>query len=168
MKRVIALGFFDGVHLGHGALLRRCRQRADELDCAACALTFHPHPDTLIFGKEVPLLTTLDDRKQLMKDLYAMDEVLVLPFDRSLMELPWQEFVENILVDRSDAAHVVCGHDFTFGHRGLGTAKKLQTLCESLHMGCDVIDKVELDGDTASSTRIRSLLQAGETEQARA
>lgn len=166
MKRVIALGFFDGVHVGHGALLRRCRQRADALGCPACALTFHPHPDTLIFGTDIPLLSTLDDRRRLMTQLYAMDEVLVLPFDRTLMELPWQEFVQSILVDRLEAAHVVCGHDFTFGYKGLGTAEKLQALCNTLHMGCDVIDKVEADGAIISSTRIRHLLQSGDVEAA--
>ena len=166
MKRVIALGFFDGVHLGHGALLRRCRQRADELGCSAAALTFDPHPQTFIAGKAMPLINTLDDRIRLMTELYGMDEVPVLSFDEAVMHMPWQRFAEEILVDTFEAVHVVCGHDYTFGSKGLGTAQVLREFCETRSIGCDIIEKVEAEGGVISSTRIRSLLQAGDVETA--
>ncbi len=164
--RVIALGFFDGVHRGHGALLTKARERAEELDCLSAALTFDPHPEELIYGKKKPLINTLSDRQWLMTKLYFMDEVLILKFDEEFMRMPWREFVEDFLIKKLRAVHVVCGHNYTFGYKGLGNAARLQALCEEFGIGCDVIEKVEGDGDTISSTRIRKLLREGDLETA--
>lgn len=166
MKRVIALGFFDGVHVGHRALLDVAKKRAKESNATASALTFEPHPDEIVFGKKTPLLNTPEERKQLMIDRYQMDEMLVLPFDRTVMEMDWQDFVKTVLVERLEAVHLVCGHDYTFGRRGLGNARNLKGLCRELGLGCDVVDKVELLGEEVSSTRIRHLLEQGELETA--
>lgn len=168
MKRVIALGFFDGVHVGHGALLRLARQKADELGCTAAALTFEPHPNVVIFGEKTPLINTLSERRRLMTGLYGIEEMLVLPFDRAFMEMDWQDFVRDVLAEQFEAVHVVCGFDYTFGHRGLGNARNLQALCKELGMGCDVVEKVELLGGEVSSTRIRALLEQGRLEEANA
>lgn len=168
MKRVIALGFFDGVHVGHGALLRTAKKQAEALGCTAAALTFEPHPNVLIFGEKTPLINTLQERKQLMTELYGMDEMLVLPFDRAFMEMDWADFVRDVLVEKLHAVSVVCGFDYTFGHRGLGNAEKLRQLCRELGLGCHVVDKVELLGDEVSSSRIRRLLEAGQLEEANA
>ena len=81
-RRVIALGFFDGVHLGHGALLRRVAQRAAELDARPCAFTFDQSPAAALTGRAVPLLTGVDDRAGLMETLYGIREVIVAPFAR--------------------------------------------------------------------------------------
>lgn len=125
MKRVIALGFFDGVHLGHGALLKKTREQADALGCIAAALTFDRHPEEVIFGKKTPLLSTPQDRERIMKEQYGMDEVLVLPFDEHTMRIPWESFVKDVLIGEYGAVSVVCGHDFSFGHAGEGNAEKL-------------------------------------------
>lgn len=164
--RVIALGFFDGVHLGHGALLQKARERADELGCLAAALTFDPHPDELVYGVKMPLINTLPDRQWLMTRLYFMDEVLILRFDEEFMRMPWRAFVEDFLVGKLRATHVVCGHDYTFGHKGLGNVQRLRDLCAELNIGIDVIEKVEDVGAVISSTRIRKLLKEGELELA--
>ncbi len=164
--RVIALGFFDGVHRGHGALLNKARERADELGCLAAALTFDPHPEELIYGKKKPLINTLADRQWLMTRLYFMDEVLILKFDDAFMRMPWREFVEDFLIKKLRAVHVVCGHDYSFGYKGLGTVARLQALCKEFNIGCDVISKVEDIGATISSTRIRALLKEGDLETA--
>lgn len=165
-RRVIALGFFDGVHLGHGGLLRRTRQAADALGLPAAALTFDVHPDTLVRGATVPLLSTPDDRAALMQRLYGIDEVLTLHFDRETMVQPWENFVEETLVGRFHAAHVVCGHDYRFGARGLGTPQRLQSACAARSLGFDCIPEIRIDGQTVSSTRIRDLLARGEMTQA--
>lgn len=167
-ERVIALGFFDGVHLGHGALLRKAREQADRLGCPAAALTFEPHPDERIRGVKTPLINGLEDRRRVMTGQYGMDEMLVLQFDDSLMHMPWQSFVEDVLIGRYHAAHVICGHDYAFGYRGQGNPQLLQAFCRSRGIGCDVIAKVELLGDVVSSTRIRALLQQGDMETANA
>lgn len=165
-NRVIALGFFDGVHLGHGALLRRVAQAAENLGAVPAALTFARHPRELVSGQTVPLLNTPEDRAWLMKTYYGIREVDVLPFDREMMEMPWDRFVTEVVAGRFRAAHVVVGHDHRFGYRGQGTAERLSALCGQLGLGCEVIPQVELDGVTVSSTYIRGLLGAGEMERA--
>ena len=113
--RVIALGFFDGVHIGHGALLRRTRERATELGLRAAAMSFDSHPDTLVSGVPVPLINSMDDRAALMRRLYGIDDVIFAPFDRAMMEMPWEDVPGDFLVRLQGAAHLVCGHDFRFG-----------------------------------------------------
>lgn len=166
MTCVLALGFFDGVHAGHGGLLRRTRQVADRLGVPAAALTFDTHPDTLVFGAEVPLLNTPADRAYLMRACYGIDEILTLHFDRAAMSQPWDRFAAQTLLGAYGAVHLVCGHDFRFGDRGMGTAEKLAAFCAARHVGFDKIDEIQVDGETVSSTRIRRLLEAGEMERA--
>ena len=163
---VLALGFFDGVHLGHGGLLKKTREVADRLGLPAAALTFDTHPDTLVFGAKVPLLNTPEVRKDLMQSLYGIDEVLTLHFDRATMDQPWQEFVRKTLLRTYRAAHVVCGHDYRFGAGGRGTPEKLAEECARLGLGFDCIPEIRLEGQTVSSTLIRSLLESGETAKA--
>ena len=162
-KRVIALGFFDGVHIGHGALLNRVAEAAGELGAIPAALTFDRLPK---HREDTLLLTTEEDRRWLMCSYYNVCEVEVLHFDKAMMEMPWETFVTDILVERYRAAHVVAGHDYHFGHKGEGNPDKLKGLCARLGIGCDIIGRVELDGVTVSSTYIRSLLQRGEMEEA--
>ena len=166
-SRVIALGFFDGVHLGHGQLLKWCRREADRLGVRAAALTFDLHPDSLVNGSAVPLLTDPAERTRLMRELYGMDDVLVLRFDKQTMNMPWQDFLRDVLVERYKAACLVCGHDFRFGRRGEGDAQKLKTASGGLGVGCAVIPAYEIDGITVSSTYIRSLVEAGDLDRAR-
>ena len=164
--RVIALGFFDGVHMGHGALLRRVAEVAARLEAVSAAVTFDYHPKTLVGSKCVSLINTPEDREWLMKSVYGINDVIVLPFDRAMMELPWDRFVTEVLVEQFQAIHVVAGHDYRFGYKGEGNPQRLKELCARLGIGCDIIDKVELDGVTISSTHIRTLLERGEMEQA--
>lgn len=166
MKRVIALGFFDGVHLGHAALLQKTRARANELGAAAAAMSFDTHPDTLVFGCEVPLINTAAERQLLMRRLYGIDEIILAHFDKNMMHMPWRDFITEFLIGKLHACHVVCGHDFRFGDRGEGTPVLLQETCLALGVGCDVIEKVELDGTVVSSTYIRQLLLSGEASRA--
>lgn len=166
MKRVIALGFFDGVHLGHAVLLQKTRARANELGAAAAAMSFDTHPDTLVFGCEVPLINTAAERQLLMRRLYGIDEIILAHFDKNMMHMPWRDFITDFLIGKLHACHVVCGHDFRFGDRGTGTPALLQETCLALGVGCDVIEKVELDGTVVSSTYIRQLLLGGEASRA--
>lgn len=165
-KRVVALGFFDGVHLGHGALLQKCRQVASQLGATASVITFDPHPLTLISGNPLPLLNQVADRKHLMETLYGIDELLLCNFDDHLMKLPWEDFIAQYLVEKFHAVAVVCGHDYHFGYKGKGNAVNLRETCQKLGIGCHVIDKVELDEITISSTYIRSQIACGDMETA--
>ena len=165
-KRVIALGFFDGVHQGHGALLRRCAEVAARLDAVPAAVTFDNHPDNLVFGGKVPLINSPVEREWLMRYYYGIQDILVAHFDERMMHMPWEAFVEDYLVGQQGAVHLVAGHDFHFGDRGAGNPQRLQEKCRELGVGCDIIEKVELDGITVSSTYIRTLLERGEMERA--
>ena len=165
-RRVIALGFFDGVHIGHGALLQKTAERAKELGAAASAMSFDTHPDTLVFGRPAELLNTMDERRYLMQSLYGIEDVIFCHFDQAMMNMDWEAFAEDYLVNRLHACHLVCGHDYRFGARGLGDAQKLSAKCRALGLGCDIIEKVELDGVTVSSTHIRALLKQGKLEEA--
>lgn len=164
-KRVIALGFFDGVHKGHGALLRTVAQVADRLGAKPCAFTFDRSPTAAITGQAVPLLSSVEDRGWLMRRYYGIEEVIVAPFD-GMQKMDWQDFVSEYLQKELGAVHVVAGHDFHFGYMGKGNPQRLQEKCRELGMGCDIIQKVEQDGITISSTYIRTLIAQGEVERA--
>lgn len=165
-RRVIALGFFDGVHIGHGALLKKTCERATELGAIPAAMSFDTHPDTLVFGTPTELLNTMDERKHLMQSLYGIEDVIFCHFDKAMMNMDWEAFVEDYLVRELHACHLVCGHDYHFGARGFGNAERLTEKCRALGLGCDVIGEVKLDGVTVSSTYLRRLLKEGRMEEA--
>lgn len=164
--RVIALGFFDGVHKGHGALLRRTRELAEGIGATPAAVTFDAFPAQVILGQSSPLLTSPAERADFMQRLYGIQDVIIAHFDRTLMHMPWQDFVSEFLVSRHGGVHLVAGHDFRFGYRGEGTPEKLKSLCAELGVGCDIIPPVEVDGIRISSSYIRTLVAQGEMERA--
>ena len=165
-KRVIALGFFDGVHLGHGALLRRVGERSGELGAVPAAVTFDTHPENRILHNSMPLLSSPADRADLMRRYYGIRDVIVAHFDERMMRLPWRDFITEYLVKEHGAVHLVAGHDFHFGYKGEGNPQRLRETCRELGVGCDIIPKVERDGITISSTYIRTLVAQGEMERA--
>ncbi len=164
-RRVIALGFFDGVHLGHGALLRAVKETADRLGAVPCAFTFDKSPAAALTGKAVPLLTTVEERTALMERLYGIREVIIAPFE-TMRHMDWEDFVEMYLAEQLGVVHVVAGHDFRFGYRGQGDPERLKAKCRALGIGCQIVPKVELDGVTISSTYIRGLITQGELQRA--
>ena len=165
-ERVIALGFFDGVHLGHGALLRRAAEEAALRGCTPAVFTFDRPPKEVVTGVPCPLINSPEDRRDLVRRLYRIQDVLMVPFDREMMTTPWDDFIVRILVGRYHAVHLVAGHDHHFGHRNQGTPELLAQKCAQLGLGCDIIPKVEQDGITISSTYIRTLIAQGEMERA--
>ena len=164
-KRVIALGFFDGIHIGHAALLNRTLLRAVEIDAIPSALSFDIHPDTLVYGKPVPLINSAAGRADLIRRLFGIENVIFIHFNREVMQMPWQQFVQT-LIREMDAAWFVVGHDFRFGWKGEGNAQRLSAYCEEHGIGCDVIPAVTLDGRVVSSTYIRELIESGDMERA--
>lgn len=165
-QTVIALGFFDGVHRGHGALLEKAVQRARELGAEPVVFTFDRPPKEVVTGRPVFLINSPEDRRGLVKRLYGIERIILAPFDREMMTLPWDAFVEQKLVRELNAVHLVAGHDHRFGHKNQGTPQLLQEKCRELGLGCDIIPKVEVDGITVSSTYIRELVERGDVEEA--
>ena len=165
-KKVIALGFFDGIHLGHQALLRRTAERGRQLGMVPAVFTFDRSPREAVTGEHVPLLTTPADRRRIIEALFPdIREVIVAPFDREMMTMPWDVFLEK-LRDKFNAGWLVAGHDFRFGHRNQGSADLLREKAAELGMGCDIIPPVKLSGITVSSTYIRTLLLSGQADEA--
>jgi riboflavin kinase/FMN adenylyltransferase len=164
-KRVMALGFFDGVHIGHAALLNRTKERACELGVVPSVLTFDVHPDNLVFGSEVQLINSPLSIEAIIRRNFGIDNVVFIHFSRRIMMMPWREFLDELLL-QFDVCHIVCGYDFTFGFRGEGKPELLKSWCESNNIGCDIIPAVKLDGVTVSSTYIRKLISDGDMEEA--
>jgi len=165
-KRVLALGFFDGVHLGHQALLRRCVERGRERDMRPAVFTFDRSPKEVVTGIKVPLLTTVEERMAIVRTLFSIEDVIVAPFDREMMTMSWEAFLD-LLVERYHAGHLVVGHDFRFGHRNSGTPQLLAQRCEQLGIGWDIVPAVSLGGTEVSSTHIRALVQEGRFAEAK-
>lgn len=164
-KKVMALGFFDGIHIGHAALMNMIIKRAQEYDAEPAVLTFDVHPDSLVFKKNVPLINSADDRERILSRCFGIDDVVVVHFSQSVMHMDWKVFIDE-LIDDMDLCHIVVGHDFKFGYKGLGTAEKLKEYCAQRGVGCDIIPPVCKDGVVVSSTLIRGLIESGEVEKA--
>ncbi len=164
-QTVLALGFFDGVHIGHAALLETAKCRAAQRGAEPVVLTFDMHPDMLVKRTEVALLNSAADRAYILRRYFSIDRVCYIHFDAETMHQDWQTFLEHIITQYS-AAHFVVGQDFTFGDCGRGNAALLADYCAAHGLGCDVIPEVVCDGTPVSSTGIRVLVRAGEMERA--
>ncbi len=165
IKRAIALGFFDGVHSGHAELLKMTKRRAEEIGAMPSVLSFDVHPDTLVFDKEVPLINSAIGREELIRRYFGINNVVFIHFNKHLMCMPWQEFIESLIAELN-IAWIVVGHDFCFGYKGEGTALRLKDYCEARGIGCDIIPALRIDGRIVSSTYIRELIAKGDIETA--
>lgn len=158
-KRIFALGFFDGVHRGHRALLERCIALAKELDCGTAAITFDAHPQSAFCNTPPALISTVRDRKLLLQH-YGMETVHVLPVTKDVMSTDWQAFLEQLVA--SGAAGFVCGDDFRFGAKGLGNSEKLKRFCRERGLACAIVPEQAMDGIRVSSTYIRQQIETGD------
>lgn len=164
-QKVMALGFFDGIHVGHAALINKIKQRAEETGAEPAVLTFDVHPDNLVFKKTVPLINSAEDRENILIRCFGINDVVVIHFNQRVMHMDWHDFIDE-LIDEMNLRWIVVGHDFCFGYKGLGTAEKLKAYCAERGVGCDIIPAVCRDGVVVSSTLIRQLIESGEMEKA--
>ena len=158
-KRIFALGFFDGVHLGHQALLRRCVELAAQLNMGAAAITFEKHPQSLFSAQPPALLSTAADRRELLRQ-YGVEHIYEFPVTKEVMGKPWDVFLEELLL--LGAAGFVCGYDFRFGCKGAGNAELLKDFCHRRGMPCVILPEQDMDGIRISSTYIRRQLETGD------
>ncbi len=156
-QSVVCLGFFDGVHRGHLALLRTAREMAREKGCIVVAHTFDHAP-----GSKGAELTSLPEREALLIAAGA-DRVAVSAFDDEMRHLSGEEFFRRVVVDRLHACHVVCGDDHRFGYRGAWGVQELADMCREAGVGLTVVPQVTLpDGRRISSTAIREAISCGD------
>lgn len=160
-KKIYALGFFDGVHLGHQALLQECRRLAAERCCLAGAVTFDLPPSAVLLGQKPNMITAPGDRECLLK-AYGMDFVTVFDTTAKTLSTSWTDFLSQLLENGADG--FVCGEDYRFGHKGEGTAQKLAAFAHQRGLPCIIVPEQTMDGEKISSTRIRTLLETGDLE----
>ena len=151
---VVCLGFFDGVHLGHMALINAAKEAAREKGLKICVHTFDQPP-----GQKKESLTTLEERERLLKNAGA-DEIAVSTFDDTMRHMAGKDFFQEIVVEKLNARHIVCGDDHRFGHMGACGVKELGNMCREKGIGLTVVAPVTLEnGMRISSTAIRKALQ---------
>ncbi len=154
----IAIGNFDGVHIGHVTMLRSLRQLASEVDAAAIAVTFDPHPIAVLRPEFTPpVLTTIKERSALLRT-HGADQVVVLPVSRELLQMTAEQFFADVIVREFRAAGIVEGPNFHFGHDRLGDVAALRHMCCSTGIRCRIVESHDVDGFMISSSRIRELL----------
>lgn len=158
---VVTIGKFDGVHLGHQAVLRKLVAVAKAKGLTPVVLTFDRHPDSVLkpgWSKE-PILGSMQ-KLQLLKD-HGVEAVLTLPFNNELADIPPEAFVQQTLVHALGAKEIVVGEDFRFGHYALGTIEFLEALAPDYGFTVDAVSHVDAGDQKVSTTTIRDLLDAG-------
>ena len=156
---VVTIGNFDGIHLGHRALICTAVQEAKARGCASALVTFDPHPQEIIHSQQsVSRICTAVHQLRLLEEL-GLDELHVIPFTRELSQMPPEEFALQFLIKRFDLAKLVIGYDFRFGKYRAGDFILLETLSQKYNFSLEEVAPVQEKGQTVSSTLIRELIQ---------
>ncbi len=163
---VVTIGNFDGVHLGHQAVLGQLSEKAAELGLPSVVVTFEPHPQEYFGGERAPARLTRFREKILTLRRYAVDRVLNLPFNRKLASMPAQAFIDRVLVEGLGVRYLIVGDDFHFGHRRQGDIGMLRRAGEAHGFQVINMHTFEVDGERVSSTRIREALKRGDLDTA--
>jgi len=163
----VSIGNFDGVHLGHARIVRRLVSRARRAGGAAVIFTMDPHPARLLRpGEAPPPLTWIDRKAELLAEL-GVDAVIAYPTDEAFLNLEARQFFDQWVRQRLDARAMVEGRNFFFGRGRQGDVELLGEFCRECGIELEVVEPVEVDGQAVSSSRVRSLVDAGEVERVR-
>ena len=163
----VAIGNFDGVHLGHAMIARRLVAAARAVRGPAVVFTFDPHPVRILRPDAAPPPLTWTDRKAELLGQLGVDVVVAYPTDAALLELSPEDFFNHIIVDRLAAREMVEGTNFYFGHRRAGTIDVLRRLAGQAGIGLEVVEPVIIGGEPVSSSRVRRLIADGRVDEAR-
>lgn len=164
-QTVIALGNFDGVHRGHKKLVNRMISKGKDMNLKTSVLVFENHTKEVIKGKKQDLLTSSQQRNNLIKDL-GVETLFSLVFDKSIMGLSPEEFVKNILIDRLNVKGIFVGTDYRFGYKAQGDSQLLLELGEKFNIYVEIIKPLYIDEKLVSSTRIRELIKDANFQEA--
>ena len=162
----LALGYFDGVHRGHQALLANTAAIAAEEGGEPGVLLLEPHPQKVLQGDGGPSILTPPDEKIRLIRAYRDMHVFILPFDLTMAALSPEEFVRQYLLDLFHVRTAVCGYNYRFGHRGSGDSATLRRLAAESGFACSVLGQVTDHGKTVSSSEIRGLIGEGRMREA--
>ncbi len=166
-KRALAIGVFDGVHAGHQKILSQMLQDAHKHLISPMVVTFDPHPAKILFPKKnhPSILMSLQHRLSFFESL-GIKEALVIPFTADFSKMSREDFFIQLLIQKLGLQSLAVGHDFRFGHKGLGTTGYLKEKCKMFHRRFYVIPAFKSGGETISSTRIRVLIEKGDLVKA--
>jgi riboflavin kinase / FMN adenylyltransferase len=156
-RSVVTVGTYDGVHLGHQAILRYLRARAQAVGGVPTVISFDPHPREVVLGEHVPLLTTLEERADLLA-AHGVERFVVLPFTRDLSMLSAEDYVSEVLIGTVGLREIVIGYDHAFGRNRSGNRETLERMGAVHAFTVDVIPAQAVADATVSSTRVRKLL----------
>lgn len=164
---VLTIGNFDGLHLGHRRVIERLAEHGRRLNLPVVAMIFEPQPLEYFLGDHAPSRLTRLREKAIQFAMLPVDELLVLPFNRTLADYDAEQFIRDILVDKLKVKHLVIGDDFHFGKSRRGNFALLQHRGQEFGFTVESTDSFELDGLRISSTLIRDALGEGDLAQAR-
>ena len=164
----VAIGNFDGVHLGHARIVEQLVKRAREVAGPAVVFTFDPHPVRLLRPEQCPLPLTWTERKAKLLVELGVDWMIAYPTDEALLRMSPEEFFSAIVLEKLAARAMVEGPNFFFGHDRSGTIQRLGQLTAAAGIALDVAEPYLFDGQTVSSSRIRERIAAGAVQEARA
>ncbi|HZR15908.1 MAG TPA: bifunctional riboflavin kinase/FAD synthetase [Verrucomicrobiae bacterium] len=162
----LALGFFDGVHLGHQQILRQTTTAARQHDAVALIVTFDRHPNTVVAPNRAPALIYPLSQKLRVIESLGVDFTLLLHFDKSFSERSGEEFVRSLALEAGPIRSVCVGANFVFGHKRSGNVELLRKLGNELNFNVQALAAVSLDGKAVSSTRIREAISTGKLDAA--
>jgi len=166
-KRYIALGVFDGVHLGHQKLIKLTADKAKKNDGISIVVTFDPHPDKIINPESnIFLLTTLEERISLIKDT-GVDVFLIIRFDKMMSKMSPEDFISKILVNSLQAKELFVGFNYKFGFQGKGNTDILRKYGKSYKFKTNILKLMIVNNTIISSTRIKDYINSGEIEKAK-
>ncbi|MZH46596.1 MAG: bifunctional riboflavin kinase/FAD synthetase [Nitrospinae bacterium] len=161
---VIAIGNFDGVHVGHQALFRKTAELATENEGTSIAFTFEPHPLKIIAPEKVPPLLTHFKKKMELIESFGINLVICADFTRKFADQQPRDFSKNILFEKIGVKEVVVGFDYAFGRGREGTIPYLKKMGEEFGFKVHVVDPFQVNGQTVSSSHVRELIESGEVE----
>jgi len=167
-KAIITVGTFDGIHIGHQALIQKVIEKANRCDGRSTLVTFSPHPKLVVGRKNaeaIKLLSTIDEKIAFLEQI-GLDQLIIIKFTESFSKISSTDFIEKILIKRIGFQEIVIGHDHAFGKDRQGRYVLLKQLASKYQYRIELVDAVCVDGEIVSSTLLRNLLAAGSLEKA--
>lgn len=161
-KPIITLGSFDGLHLGHQAIIKRLMEKSKEKNRMAVVVTYEPHPQSIVAPSDAPLLLTTLEEKLILMEKLGVEQIVVMDFDQELKEYSAKEFAEQVVSKKLNAGGLVVGNDHAFGKNRGGGMELLRKASENYGFDLEVVQTQYVDGVRVSSSQIRRKLKAGE------
>lgn len=161
ISKILTIGTFDGVHLGHQKILKKVVAIAQKKGLQSAVLTFFPHPRMVLQQNHaIKLLNTIEERKKLLSDL-GLDSIIVKPFTKAFSNLSAEDYVKTILVDELKTKYIIIGYDHHFGKNRSANIKDLKAFAKIYNFEIEEIPAQDIDEVTVSSTKIRNALNNG-------